>query len=200
MNYKDFNDYELLDSIYSVNEDASNILLYKYRPLIVNIAQKHLKYCNGGLDLNDLIQEGMLGLNDAIKSFDDNKEANFGTYAKLCIERKIKTLIKSSQSYKNRFLNDAVMLEYVQDDVTIDKNLMDNETNPDKVIEENENIDNLIKKLDEQLSDFERQVFELKMQNLSYREIAELLDKDPKIIDNTIQRVRNKLKKIIDNR
>ena len=45
MNYKNFNDYELLDYIYSCNEDANEILLYKYRPLIVNIAKKMLKFC-----------------------------------------------------------------------------------------------------------------------------------------------------------
>ena len=86
MNYKDFNDFELLDYIYSNNEDASEIMLYKYRPLIVSIAQKYVKH-NKTLDLNDLVQEGMLALNDAVMSFNDEKDANFGTFAKICIER-----------------------------------------------------------------------------------------------------------------
>lgn len=200
MNYKDFNDYELLDAIYSINEDASEILLYKYRPLIVNIATKMLKYCDGGVDLNDLVQEGMMGLNDAINTFNENKEANFGTYAKLCIERKIYSIVKSSKRYKNKYLNDSIALEYNQDDLTVDKYLIDKETDPSKVVEECETIQYLLKELNAQLTDVEKQVFDLKTNNFTYREIAEILGKDPKIVDNAIQRIRLKLKKIIEKK
>ena len=71
MNYKDFNDYELLDQIYSCSEDANEILLYKYRPLVVSLAQKFIKLASIGIDLNDYVQEGLLGLNDAINTFRD---------------------------------------------------------------------------------------------------------------------------------
>ena len=55
MNYKEFNDYELLDYIHSCNEDANEIILYKYRPLIISIAKKMIKYYNGDVDIYDLI-------------------------------------------------------------------------------------------------------------------------------------------------
>ena len=97
MNYKNFNDYELLDYIYSCNEDANEILLYKYRPLIVSIAKKMLKYCNGGVDLNDLVQEGMLGLNDAINSFRDDKEFNrYPTVENIELKEKLANLYNVS--------------------------------------------------------------------------------------------------------
>lgn len=198
MNYKDFNDYELLDNIYSFNEDASEILLYKYRPLIVSVAQKFMPYCDGGIDLNDLVQEGMLGLNDAINTFNENKEANFGTYARLCIERRVRSAVKSTKRYKQRALNESTTLVYDLDDVTVDKNLIDESKEPLAMIEAYEQEQNLIKKLNDQLSDVEKQVFDLKMNDFTYREIAEILEKDPKVIDNTIQRIRNKLKKIIE--
>ena len=198
MNYKDFNDYELLDHIHSFNEDAAEVLLYKYRPLIVNMAQKFLPYCDGGMDLNDLVQEGMLGLNDAINTFNENKEANFGTYSKICIERRIRSAVKSTKRYKQRILNESTTLVYDMDDITIDKNLIDESQEPLAMIEAYEQEQNMIKKLNDQLSDIEKQVFDLKMNDFSYREIAEILEREPKVVDNTIQRIRSKLKKIIE--
>ncbi len=196
MNYKNFNDYELLDYIYSCNEDANEILLYKYRPLIVSIAKKMLKYCNGGVDLNDLVQEGMLGLNDAINSFRDDKETNFGTYARLCIERRIYSLAKSTRTYKNKILNESISIED-EDDLTIDRFLMDNSSNPDSMISENDFQNDIITKLESQLTDLEKRVLELKKNDFNYKEIADILEKEPKAIDNALQRIKNKLKNIM---
>ena len=196
MNYKNFNDYELLDYIYSCNEDANEILLYKYRPLIVSIAKKMLKYCNGGVDLNDLVQEGMLGLNDAINSFRDDKETNFGTYARLCIERRIYSLAKSTRTYKNKILNESISIED-EDDLTIDRFLMDNSSNPDSMISENDFQNDIITKLKTQLTDLEKRVLGLKKNDFNYKEIADILEKEPKAIDNALQRIKNKLKNIM---
>ena len=195
MNYKEFNDYELLDHIYSCNEDANEIMIYKYRPLTVNLAKKLIKYCNGGIDLNDLIQEGLVGLNEAVNSFREDKETNFGTYAKLCIERRMYSLVKSTRTYKNKILNESISLED-EDENNIDRFLVDNRTNPSEMVEENDYQEKVLIELNNQLTDLEKQVFELKKNDFNYKEIAEILDKDPKVIDNTIQRIKTKLKKI----
>ena len=196
MNYKDFNDYELLDHIYSCDEDANEIMIYKYRPLTVNLAKKLIKYCNGGIDLNDLIQEGLVGLNEAINTFREDKETNFGTYAKLCIQRRMYSVVKSTRTYKNKILNESISLED-EDDTNIDRFLVDNSNNPSDMLEENAYQEEILKKLNEQLTDLERQVFELKKNYFNYKEIADILEKDPKVIDNTIQRIKTKLKKIM---
>ena len=196
MNYKNFNDYELLDQIHSCSEDANEIILYKYRPLIINIAKKMITYCNGGVDLNDLIQEGMLGLNEAINSFREDKDANFGTYARICIERKILSLVKSTKTYKNRILNESISIED-DEDMTIDKFLIDNTANPGMMVEDYDYQENILKKLNSQLTDFEKQVFELKQSEFNYKEIADILEKDPKAIDNALQRIKLKLKGIM---
>lgn len=198
MNYKDFNDYELLDQIYSCNEDADEILLYKYRPLIVSEAKKLLKYSYGGVDLNDLVQEGMLGLSQAISTFRDEKEAHFGTYAKICIQRKMFNLIKSTRAYKNKILNEYVSIE-TDEDIPIDKFLADNSTDPKALIEEYDFQNNVFEKLDEVLTENEKIVFDLKKQGLDYKEIAFRLNKDSKSIDNTLQRIKLKLKKVIND-
>lgn len=197
MNYKEFNDYELLDQIHSCNEDANEILLYKYRPLIVSIAKKYIKYSHGGVDLNDLIQEGLLGLNDAINSFRDEKNANFGTYAKICVQRKIANLIKSTMSYKNKILNDYIPIDNDEDE-PIDYFLADNSKNPINMVEDYDFQNRLLTNLNDKLSDIEKEVFELKLSGFSYKEIANLLEKDSKSIDNCIQRIKTKLKKVLE--
>ncbi len=196
MNYKNFNDYELLDHIYSCDEDANEIMIYKYRPLTINLAKKLIKYCNGGIDLNDLIQEGLVGLNEAINTFREDKETNFGTYARLCIERRMYSVVKSTRTYKNKILNESISLED-EDDVNIDRFLIDNSNNPSDMLEENAYQEEILNKLNEQLTDMEKQVFELKKNYFNYKEIADILDKEPKVIDNTIQRIKTKLKKIM---
>ena len=90
MEYKDFNDYELLNYIAEGNEEANNILIKKYEPLINKIASRMLPYCkNNGLDLSDLVQEGMIGLNHAIDKYQEIENTLFYTYASKCIKRKI---------------------------------------------------------------------------------------------------------------
>jgi len=197
MNYKEFNDYELLEQIHECSEDANEILLYKYRPLIVSEAKKYIKYSHGGVDLNDLIQEGLLGLNDAINSFRDEKNANFGTYAKICVQRKIANLIKSTMSYKNKILNDYIPIDNDEDE-PIDYFLADNSKNPINMVEDYDFQNRLLDNLNEKLSDIEKEVFELKLSGFSYKEIANLLEKDSKSIDNCIQRIKTKFKKVLE--
>ena len=139
----------------------------------------------------------MVGLNEAIKSYRDDKETNFGTYAKLCIERRMYSLVKSTRTYKNKILNESISLEDDEDN-NIDKFLIDNSFNPSNMIEEYDSQNLILEKLESQLTDLEKQVFELKKNYFNYKEIAEILDKDPKAIDNTIQRIKIKLKKILN--
>ena len=88
MNYDEINDYEVL-SMVADNEDATELLFKKYKPLIVGLAKKiYNNNQNTGFDLNDLIQEGMIGFSTAINTFDENKDTTFFTYAKTCIERR----------------------------------------------------------------------------------------------------------------
>lgn len=196
MNYKDFNDYELLDQIYSCSEDANEILLYKYRPLIVSEAKKYIKYSHGGVDLNDLIQEGLLALNDAINSFKNEKEANFGTFAKLCVQRKMNNLIKSTMTFKNKILNDYISIDNDEEE-PLDYYLADNSNNPILMVEDYDFQNRVLNKLNAILTDIEKNVFDLKLKGFSYKEIADLLEKDSKVVDNCIQRIKFKLKKII---
>lgn len=199
MNYRDYNDFELLSYIAENNEDANEIIFKKYEPLINSIANKMFRYCkNSGLELNDLIQEGRLGLNEAINSYSSNKNTAFYTYARTCIERNIITMVVQTKRLKNKFLNESISLEFTEDEkYKLDSIVSDNKLNPEKQILDYESEKEIIDNIKSVLTDFEQQVFELKLSSFSYKEIAELLDKDSKSIDNAIQRIRIKAKEQI---
>jgi len=193
--YSEYNDNELLD-LYSENEEAGEILYEKYKPLIMKIANQYYKpNISNGLELNDLISEGMVAFSQAIENYKDSKEASFYTFAKVCIERKIKSVIIGTSRQKHKFLNESVSMEEEFDDFALKKVLGDNSQNPEKLVISDENIQELLKLLNEELSDFEKQVFELKKSGFEITEIANILDKDYKSVDNTLQRIKAKIKK-----
>jgi RNA polymerase sigma factor, sigma-70 family len=195
MNYQDLNDYELVSYAYENNEDANNILIKKYEPLIHSTATRMLKSCSYmGLDKSDLVQEGMIGLNHAINHFNEQRDIIFFTYAKTCIERRMISTIVAGKRLKHRFLNESLSLNSEDDDVSFDKILKDNSSNPESIIIDTEQTEELIEKIKKTLTEFEVQVFELMLSYFKYGEIAEILDKEKKQVDNAIQRIKNKVR------
>ena len=197
--YKDLNDYELIYLASENNDEANNLLFEKYKPIIINIANRLMKYVkNTGLELNDLIQEGMLGLNQAIINFNSEKNVTFYTFAVTCIERKILSSVIKANRQKNKILNESLSFA-ITDDLDqmkeYEKLLSDNSYNPEYIIENDEQESNLFELASKILTDFELSVFELKVNNFTYHEIADILEKTPKAIDNALQRIKSKLKK-----
>lgn len=201
MNYKEYNDNELLYYVHENNEEAVEIVYKKYEPLIYNLANRVINYCqNSGVEISDLIQEGMLGLSKAIEQYQDMKEASFYTFAKTCIERKMISAAIAARRQKHKILNESLSIETTDEDGNaIYENLLSDETNnPEKMLLNLETEKNILKKAEEVLTDFELQVFELKLNDFNYKEIAEILDRDVKAVDNALQRMKSKLKKQIN--
>lgn len=201
MNYKDYNDFELISYIRENSEEANEIIFEKYKPLIVSLATKMVNYSpNLGLEINDLIQEGMIGLSTAINAFNENDEASFYTYAKTCIERKIISTMIAAKRQKHKILNESMSIELYTDDNNtsiIDALVVDNSYNPENVIFQTENELKLIEEIRKELTPLEEQVFDLKISGFKYREIADILDKELKVIDNALNRLKTKVKNIL---
>lgn len=196
MEYKDYNDNELISYIAEGNEDANNLLIEKYKPLITKMATKVLPYCrSNGLELSDLVQEGMIGLNHAIERYHEQKDILFYTYAKVCIKRKMLSVAAGSNRAKNKILNESV--SYDDEETKLITVLKDNNPSPEEVIIDLEYQKDLIEKIKLELTDFENQVFELLISGFLHQEIADLLDKDKKSIDNAMQRIKVKIKKVL---
>lgn len=197
----DYNDQELLDYIHEGNEEAMQILYEKYDPYIQSKAKKLLhSTSNIGLDLNDLIQEGMIALNEAIKSFKPSKDATFYTFATTCIDRRMISSMIGAQRLKHKILNESISIEQELNDgsnISLENMVVNKETDPENVVLSLEREQTLLGRVKEVLTDFEYQVFELKYHNFPYREIAQILDKDSKAIDNALQRIKSKVSQIL---
>lgn len=198
MNYREFSDDELLSYIRDDNEEAYNLMYKKYEPLIFSTANRMIKSVrNAGLEVSDLVQEGRLGLAFAIKSYSEHKDASFYTYAKMCIERKIITCIVGTKRLKHKILNESVPMDFKvnnEEHSLLEYLFEDNLSNPENKLIAEEYEQELLSKTRDKLTDFELQVFELKLNDFSYKEIADILDKDKKMVDNAIQRIKAKLK------
>lgn len=201
MNYKEYNDYQLIDMIAEQNEFAEQIIYEKYRPLIISKANKYFPLVkNKGVEINDLIQEGLIGLADAVRKYKDNRDAQFKTFANLCIEREIQTYVTKTNRFKHQTLNSALSLsaEIKDGETTFMEFLSDETANPINHVLDKDRIELIMDKLNNVLSDIEKQVFELKRANFSYKEIADLLGRNPKTIDNALQRIKIKFRNVIN--
>lgn len=185
----------LLKKAQSGDIEAINSILKEYSTLLDVNARKY--YLLGG-EQEDLVQEGLLGLLKAIKAYDE-KKSSFSAFANLCIRREMITAIKRANSQKNIILNEA--LKNKKED-TVDFNgdysEMDgyesNENTPEEALLLKEKIEEFKKFSDKNFSKFEKEVLNYLIRGYSYREIAQILSKNLKSIDNTIQRIRKKWK------
>ena len=140
----------------------------------------------------------MLGLNLALKNYNQDKDASFYTYAKKCIERKIISLVVSTTRLKHKALNDSIPFEVkLNESDVFERFIEDNSYNPEEMMIVYETENEIIEKSHMILTDLEKQVFDLKISGFNYKEIANILDKEPKTIDNAIQRIKNKIKSVI---
>jgi RNA polymerase sporulation-specific sigma factor len=202
--YEEYNDFELLYLTCSENEEAYDILYNKYKPLVEIKARKYLKYGKSrGLDLNDLTQEGMIGLSEAIRDFKTQKDVKFSTFANMCIERQINSAITKANRAKHKLLNESLSLDDKASDS--DKPLMDfifdtKDSDPINYVVLLEERQELYGKLKEMLTPLELDVLTLRLKDFDYKEIASKLNKSYKSIDSALQRIKVKLKKLFINK
>ena len=193
-NFNTMCDEELISLIKKGNEQALDFLIHRYQELV---HMKVGKYFIVGAEKEDIMQEGMIGLFKAIKSFEPEKQNSFKTFANLCIERQLITAIKTSNRQKHIPLNSYLSLNataYDDDDDsvvldTFNANIMED---PLDMITKKEYYNSVENAIDKALSNFEKQVLQKYMQGDSYVKIAEDLDAPVKSIDNAIQRIRKK--------
>ena len=199
MEYQGSNDYEILYMIGENNEDACIYMYNKYKPLIDKIAfYYYKKYKTIGIDYDDLYQEGMCGLAKAMKCYSQNDASIFFTYASVCIKREMGKLLLRSSRYKNAPLNYYISFDEVvsmeglkMEDVLYSKSDLIEE----KVV--NSDLYNNMITLKYELDGIHSEVYELRLNGFSNKDIAILLDITYKDVDNSLRSIKKKLKKII---
>ncbi|MGH2740040.1 MAG: RNA polymerase sporulation sigma factor SigH [Actinomycetota bacterium] len=189
-------DEELVRLYRRGSQAAVDYLLNKYRGFA---RLKARSYFLIGADKDDIVQEGMIGLYKAIRDFAEEKQTSFRAFAELCITRQIITAIKTATRLKHVPLNSYVSLSKpiaAADDP--DRVLQDVLRTPqihdpaDEVISSDE-LRSIKLAFGEILSDFEADVLHLYVEGKSYQEIAVLLSRHVKSIDNALQRIKRKL-------
>ena len=203
MDYKEYSDSELCSMICESNEDEKDILFKKYKYIIDIVIKKYImSSLKSGIEYSDLYQEALVGFTDAINSFDEKKDASLPTFITICVDRKLqKTLIKA-QTKKNEMILQSLSLDYQKSmiDSPLKESLSDNLKNdPLNNITNDENYKELLNNIKLSLSSQEYEVFKLMLNGKNYQDISKILDKNPKQIDNTIQRIKSKIKKILKN-
>ena len=203
MDFETFSDEELCEKAAGGNVEAESYLINKYKNLVRGKAKT--LYLLGG-DREDLIQEGMIGLFIAVRDFDKSKNASFSTFANLVCERRMYNAIKASQAGKNIPLNTYISLyagnEAGEDaeDIKLINNLRASSLlEPEGFVVDKENTLFLLEKLSESLSKLEEEVLDQYLSGKDYLEIAEVLERSPKSIDNALARIKTKFRAVIDS-
>ena len=201
--YELMQDEEIINKIKAGDKSALNYLMEKYKELV---NMKVSKYYIIGAEKEDIVQEGMIGLYKAIKSYSDDKNTSFKSFANMCIERQLITAIKSSNRQKHMPLNSYLSLNMSAYDNEEENGAELMDTFDSKTIEDpletiinKEYYDEIEKSIDKTLSQFEKQVLDRYMKGESYVTIAKRLDSPVKSVDNAIQRIRKKAMKNLPN-
>ena len=200
-NYDYLTDEELFDLIRANDREAMDFLISKYRVMVKSKARTY--FIIGG-DTEDLIQEGMIGLYNAIRDYDKDK-SKFSTFAEICVSRQILTAVKAASRKKHMPLNTYISLNnpvnYDSDDEGasfLDIIKSSSTINPESLIIGEESKNSLIAHIYTSLSKMEKEVLFLYLSGKSYSEIAEITHKNEKSVDNALQRVKKKINDFVE--
>lgn len=195
--FEKYTDEELIVRIRDGENEISDYIITKYKDLVLGKVKS--MYLLGG-DMEDLIQEGMIGLYKAIRDYDAGRDASFFTFADICVSRQVFSAIEKDSRKKHGPLNTSLSLDLKTGEDMTGENKLANvissvtDRNPEEIILSNELVDRVYDFISSQLTDVERQVIELYITGLKIPEIARVLSRDEKSTDNALWRAKNKIK------
>ena len=186
-------DEEVVKIAQAGDNEALNHIIARYRNYVYSKANTYFLV---GAEKDDVAQEGMIGLYKAVKEYSPREGSSFKHFAGLCISRQIITAVKAATRQKHIPLNSYISLDKTDDLENgdgLDAVLEDGEQNPEAIIIGQEDLSLIEYKINKALSKLEMQVFIYYTEGMSYDEIAKILGKTKKSIDNALQRIKKKL-------
>ena len=202
--YQQYSDEELMIQLRDGDTGIMDFIMNKYKNLVRSKAKSMYIL---GADSDDLIQEGMIGLFKAVRDFDSGRDASFFTFADLCISRQIYTAVQASRRQKHIPLNTYISLYETpgensgrseEDTALVDILTLGSGQTPEELVIDRENVEQIERTIEKELSSFEKQVLDLYLTGMRYTQIAKVLGRDEKSTDNALQRIKSKLRKSID--
>ncbi len=184
-------DEALCASVRAGNRLAEEVLAARYHRLVRSCARP---YFLAGGDSEDLLQEGMFGLIQAIREYDADKAASFHTYAEICIRNRLFSALRAASRGKHYPLNESISLDtpFFDSSSYTAGTLDPSHTDPELLIAERDHVESLLESTRKHLSEFEAKILGYYLEGLSCHEIAQAVGKSPKSVDNAVQRVRRK--------
>ena len=185
LNFIHMNDNELVECAKNGNSLALQVLIERYSDKVLQKARSFKSLI--GIENDDLYQEGMMGFVSAVYSFDNSRDVLFSTYASTLSTRKMLSAIRKINSTANLPLQSYISIEEEQD-------LFSDIPSPEETLLSVERVNEINSFVEESFSKKEKKVFKLSVLGMKYSQIAEILDCTEKSVDNTIQRIRRKLR------
>ncbi|MDD5747786.1 MAG: RNA polymerase sporulation sigma factor SigH [Actinomycetota bacterium] len=196
--YRELSDRELVGYARGGDKVAESVLINRYQYLA---HVKSRSYFLTGAEHEDTVQEGMIGLFKAIRDYKEDELCSFRCFAILCITRQIITAVKTHARKKHNPLSSYQSLDAQVPDENIlgslssQTNLDEKSLDPLELFIKGEEVENVISTLRDKLSDLEWSVFVEYLDGKSYQEIADDLESEPKVVDNALCRVKQKIRK-----
>lgn len=191
--FDSFDDEQLADAA-RTDELAMLLIITRMMSLIIYMANTYSQ--NKASDKDDLVQECLIALVYAVRSFSSQGGASFRTYAGICMKNRINSYLRSIYRQNKLPLNYNVSINSDNGSELAQEGGVFDNTNPEELIIIREELSNVWKLVKSSLSDFELRVFVLHLCGLSYADIAKKMETSNKAVDNALQRVRRKIKKM----
>ena len=187
MDYSVLNDDEIIKLYREGDLEAIDYMIRKYTPLIYKCHNNRYAL---GFSRDDFIQEGFIGLLSAINKYDFDSDASFYTFAKTCIDNSMNKLMEKSMQKKNQILNNSKSLE---DSEELAEFLQED---PARIVLSKMIKEDTMSEIESKLSKGELEVYKYLKEGYSPKEISARINKDSKSVDNTIQRIKTKARKM----
>ena len=169
-----------LDAAKNGSEVELAAIMARYMPIIRRAARRAT---GPGLDFEDAVQEGIIGLFSAIQTYGEDRGARFSTYAAVCVNNAVASAKKAAGRKKHAPLNQSVPISEEQ-----------SIPGPEEAAIANEQMQGTLKKARTGLSPMEKTVLRLYLDGFSYQQIAGKLGIKEKAVENALGRVRKKLR------
>ncbi len=186
---------ELINMARNHNADAMETLMQSFKPKVIAIAREYFLI---GAEFDDLIQEGMIGLFNAITAYDANKNHNFSSFASLCIHRKVQNAYKNAKHNKRNPLNSYIPInnfdDHGDDEEKLKLVIVDDESNFEQNFIDKEMTTILISRVKDLLNEKEFKLLKKFLNGETYDKMAQEMKLTLKQVDNTLQAIKRKLK------
>ncbi len=160
------------------DQEAFARVVHRMEPLIHD--QIHSLHCDG-IEDEDMIQEALVGLLAAVRTYRPDRGTAFTTYATTCIRHRLLDMVRRAGSRANR-----------EQPLSEDTKVADTVADPALQVQEQESLDGLLIRIQGRLTPMEYRVLLLRLGNNSYAEIARQMGVSKKAVDNAVQRLRRK--------